>query len=76
MPSSAYRITLPITAAVHEGTHEILQTLHPGGIIIPASPANHVGMIDATCDDIPVRVFMRDLEERAEPVEVEAPAGR
>lgn len=45
--------------------------LPPGRIIILESDPRNFGMMDATCDGNRVRVFMRDLEERAEPVTAE-----
>lgn len=72
MSNLAYRITFPITAVVLRNNRELMETLDPGGIVIPTSAADHVGMMDATWNGNKVRLFRRDVEERSHPVQVEA----
>ena len=75
MPTSAHRITFPIAAVVREGTREILRTLPPGCVVTLTSETDCGGMIEGICDGQQVRVFQRDLEERARRVELEAKTG-
>lgn len=72
MPTSAYRITRSTTVVVRQGTQERLQTLEPGSILIPMSATDRAGMVEAMCGGRPVRIFARDLDEKSEPVEVQA----
>lgn len=70
MPTAAYQIIRSTTVIVRQGTHERLQTLDAGAILIPISTEDDpAGMIEATCDGNVVRVFARDLEERGHPID-------
>jgi hypothetical protein len=68
----AYRIKASLTAVILRGTHERLQSLNSGTLLIPLSEPNGAGMIEARCEGCLVRVFERDLFERSEPVELAA----
>ena len=71
MPVAQYRLTSSLLAVVREGNRQRLERLQAGSILIPASSQlDGVGMIDGTCAGTPVRVFARDLEERAERIQI------
>jgi hypothetical protein len=55
-----------MTVAVRRGSRERTLSLAPGRILIPQSKVDAAGMIDATCNGHRVRLFQRDLMERAE----------
>jgi hypothetical protein len=55
-----------MTVAVRRGSRERTLSLAPGKILIPQSKVDAAGMIDATCNGHRVRLFQRDLMERAE----------
>jgi hypothetical protein len=65
MALSAHRITGSVVAVVCQGAREKLACLNVGSILIPTSQPDRAGMIEATCEDVTVRIFRRDLEERA-----------
>lgn len=65
-PMPAYRVTFSMTVVVRRGSRERSLSLAPGKILIPQSKADAAGMIDATCNGHRMRVFQRDLMERAE----------
>jgi hypothetical protein len=67
-----YRITYSMMAVIRHGSHELIRPLPRGVILIPTSSVDRAGMIEATCSEHRVRVFQRDLMERAERIEVEA----
>ena len=58
-------------AVVRHGSRERILALAPGKILIPESPVDAAGMIDATCNGHRVHVFQNDLMERAERVRLE-----
>jgi hypothetical protein len=66
---AAYRIIFPITALLREDSGEHLGMLGRGVILIPVSPVDRAGLIEATCDGRQVRVFERDLLDRSERLE-------
>ena len=55
-----------MTVVVRRGSRERILSLAPGKILIPQSTVDAAGMIDATCDGHRMRLFQRDLMERAE----------
>jgi hypothetical protein len=55
-----------MTAVFRRGSRERILSLAPGKILIPQSTVDAAGMIDATCDGHRMRLFQRDLMERAE----------
>jgi hypothetical protein len=68
MHNSPYRFVRPTIAVFRDAQGYKLRELAPGSIFYPtgANPdANR--MIDGTCNGSPVLVFVRDLEERAQP---------
>ena len=62
---SMYRLTNAVMVVVCRGTRGKLELLNAGSIIIPTSAADSAGMIEATCEGLPVIIFARDLEERS-----------
>lgn len=61
-----YRVTFSMTVVVRRGSRERSLALAPGKILIPESTVDAAGMIDATCNGHRLRLFQRDLMERAE----------
>lgn len=68
MPMS-YRLKRPVTVVAQHGSSTSLRELPAGSVVLVDGRAQgHNGMIDGTCSGKNVLVFLRDLEERAEPV--------
>jgi hypothetical protein len=65
-PMPEYRVTFSLTVVVRRGSRERIMSLAPGRILIPQSAADAAGMIDATCNGHRMRLFQRDLMEKAE----------
>ncbi len=65
-----YRIILPTTALLREGSREYIGTLGRDAIVIPTSVADRGGLVEATHDGRWIRVFERDLLERSERVDL------
>ena len=65
-----YRITFAMVAVFRHGSHELIRPLGRGLILIPTSGVKSDGMIEATCGEHRVRVFQRDLMDRAERIEL------
>ena len=61
-----YRVTFPMTVVVRRGSRERILCLAPDKILIPQSKVDAAGMIDATCNGHRMRLFQRDLMEKAE----------
>jgi hypothetical protein len=61
-----YRVTFSMTVVVRRGSRERILSLAPGKILIPQSKVDTAGMIDATCNGHRMRLFQRDLMEKAE----------
>jgi hypothetical protein len=55
-----------MTVVVRRGSRERIMSLAPGRILIPQSTVDGAGMIDVTCNGHRMRLFQRDLMERAE----------
>jgi hypothetical protein len=71
-----YRIAFSMVAVVRHGPHELIRPLARGLILIPTSSADHAGMIEATCGEHRMRVFQRDLIDKAERIELEPQWGQ
>ena len=69
-PMFGYRVTFSMVAVFHHGSHELIRPLGRGSILIPTSSVNSDGTIEATCGEHRVRVFQRDLADRAERIEL------
>ena len=65
-----YRVTLSMVAVFRHGSQELIRPLARGLILIPTSTVNSDGTIEATCGEHQVRVFQRDLTDRAERIEL------
>jgi hypothetical protein len=65
-----YRVNFSIVAIFHHGSHELIRPLARGSILIPTSSVNSDGTMEATCGEHRVRVFQRDLMDRAERIEL------
>ena len=63
--TSAYRLTDSVMAVVYKDARKALKCLDAGSIVIPTSAADSAGMVQATCEDVLVAIFRRDLEERS-----------
>jgi len=70
-----YRITFSMIAVVRHGSQELIRPLARGLILVPTSGVDRAGMIEATCGEHRVRVFQRDLMDRAERIELEPERG-
>jgi len=70
-----YRITFSMIAVVRHGSQELIRPLARGLILVPTSSVDRAGMIEATCGEHRVRVFQRDLMDRAERIELEPERG-
>ncbi len=66
-----YRITFSMIAVFRHGSQELIRPLARGLILIPTSTMDRAGMIEATCGEHRVRVFQRDLMDKAERIELE-----
>ena len=66
-----YRVTLSMVAVFSHGSHELIRPLARGLILIPTSSVKNDGTMEATCGEHRVRVFQRDLMDRAERNELE-----
>jgi hypothetical protein len=58
-----------MTVVARRGSRERILSLALGKILIPQSTVDAAGMIDATCNGHRIRLFQRDLMERAEPMD-------
>lgn len=65
-PLPVYRVTVSMTVVVRHGSRERMLSLAPGKILIAQSKVDAAGMIDATCNGHRMRLFHRDLIEKAE----------
>ena len=77
MSGKAYRLNAPITVVIRDERRYRLVELPAGSIVLAANwqpDAN--GMIDGTCKGNSVLLFLRDLEERAEPIAAKKPAAQ
>jgi len=74
---SAHLITSSVVAFVRKGARrEKLERLDAGSILILTSQPDRAGMVEGLCEDVTVRVFRRDLEERAIEIKEESTAGK
>lgn len=71
-----YRVNFSMVAVFRHGCHELIRPLARGLILIPTSSVKSDGTIEATCGEHRVRVFQRDLIDRAERIELEPERGR
>jgi hypothetical protein len=69
-PMFVYRVTFAMVAVFRHGSHELIRPLGRGLILIPTSTVKSDGTIEATCGEHQVRVFQRDLMERAERIDL------
>ncbi len=69
-PMLGYRVTFAMVAVFRHGSHELIRPLARGLILIPTSSVNSDGTIEATCGEHRVRVFQRDLMDRAERIDL------
>jgi hypothetical protein len=70
-----YRVIFSMVALFRNGSRELIRPLARGLIVIPTSSVNSDGTIEATCGEHQVRVFQRDLMDRAERIELEPERG-
>ena len=75
MPNAAYRFMAPITVVLRDPERQRLVELPGGSIFVTtASAPDCNGMIDGTCNGTSALLFARDLDERAERVEMASEA--
>lgn len=67
----SYRIKSPITAILCNGTSERLHCLNRESILVLSSEPDAAGMIEAKWEGSRVRVFERDLFDRAEEIDID-----
>ena len=68
-----YRVLKPLLAIRHEpGVAAVLLTIAPGSVITVRDEVERTGFVDVFYDGQVVKVYMRDVEERAERVEGQA----
>jgi len=60
-----HRLTESVMAFVCRGAGEKLECIDAGSILVSTSGPDSAGMIEATWEGLPVRIFRRDLEERS-----------
>jgi hypothetical protein len=69
MRTCPYRLKPSIMVVIRETTGYKLRELPAGSVFLPAgSSPDSNRMIDGTCGDAVALMFLRDLEERAEPL--------
>jgi hypothetical protein len=74
MARLAYRLKNPVTVVLRQADRYRLIQLRSGSVFwTTGSKPDANGMIDGICNDDVVLMFARDLEERTEPLTVEAP---
>jgi hypothetical protein len=65
-----YRVLKPLLAIRHEpGVAAVLITIGPGSVITVRDEVEETGFVDVFYEDQIVKVYMRDIENGAEPVE-------
>jgi hypothetical protein len=67
-----YRLTSPVLAVRRAGTQNELFTVHPGSTVLATAEARQSGFVDALVDGEFVCVFLRDVEDCGELVNVQA----
>jgi len=71
MRISTYRLNSAIPMLIRDGDRvvPVIHELAPGSeLVVADTKPDHEGMIVGTCEGKSVRVFLRDLHERAEVV--------
>jgi len=69
MPMSAYRFKGSITASIREEGRYRLRELPAGSVFCTgSSKSDYDCMLDGTCNGAATLVFVRDLDEQAEPI--------
>jgi hypothetical protein len=65
-----YRVREPLLAVIYEpGIKTAFMTIEPGSIIVVKSGEDQSGFADVSYNDQIVKVFVRDIEKRADRVE-------
>lgn len=68
-----YRVREPLLAILGDpGMVGKFITIEPGSVITVKGTGQHFGFVDVRFGDLPVKVFMRDIEKRADRVEGQA----
>ena len=70
MTTAAYLFVTPIVVVLREGERQRLVERPVGSIFVTTASPDRNGMIDGTCDGTSALLFARDLEERAERLEM------
>lgn len=69
-----YKLTSNCAAVLHDSDCEKVVPLPIGSLIFPTTTIpDEAGMIAGVCEGQAVRLFVRDLEERAERIEIRKP---
>jgi hypothetical protein len=65
-----YRVREPLLAILRKpGMAAAIMTIEPGSVITVKGDVNLFGFVDVCCEDHTVKVFMLDIEQKADRVE-------